>query len=41
MTADIVILDESEFEATGLLDVNGTPLYRLRERVPFGFRGSK
>lgn len=31
--------DDTTPEKTGLLDVNGTPLYRVRDRVPFGFRG--
>jgi hypothetical protein len=28
-------------ERTGILDANGTPLYRVRETVPFGFQGVK
>lgn len=31
--------DEDPAIPTGLLDVHGTPLYRVREKFPFGFRG--
>lgn len=32
-----VIMDDDEPERTGLLDQHGTPIYRVRERIPFGF----
>ena len=35
-TAKTVFVDD-EAVATGLLDANGTPLYRVKEKIPFGF----
>ena len=35
-TADQIIVDE-DLQQTGLVDQNGVPLYRVRERVKFGF----
>lgn len=37
---DVLEADDTP-QKTGLLDANGTPLYRVRERVAFGFRGRK
>lgn len=37
-TADTVIVDDDENAVfTGLYDASGTPLYRVREQIPFGF----
>ena len=33
----ITVHEDDEPKDTGLLDANGTPIYRVRERVPFGF----
>lgn len=33
----IVIIDDDAPVNTGILDASGTPLYRVRDRVPFGF----
>ncbi len=32
-----ILLDDDEPVKTGLLDASGTPLYRVRERIRFGF----
>lgn len=41
MTADTVMEAEDAPRPTGLLDADGNPLYSVRERIPFGFQGSK
>lgn len=33
-----VMCDDDQPVNTGLLDANGTPLYRVRERTPIGFK---
>jgi hypothetical protein len=33
-----VIEDEAAPQATGLLDANGVPIYRVADRAPMGFR---
>lgn len=41
MTAgEVVVVDERPVD-TGLLDASGTPLYRVRATVPFGFVPAK
>lgn len=37
ITADTVFDDGSAAEATGLLDAEGVPLYRVREHIKMGF----
>lgn len=37
MTADQIIVEDEEHKPTGLLDANGDKLYRVRDRVKFGF----
>lgn len=34
---DIILPDDERPQQTGLFDANGTPLYRVRERIKFGF----
>lgn len=43
LTSDEIIIDEDKDAPvfTGILDVDGNPIYRLVEREPFGFVGSK
>ena len=36
-----VIQDDDEPAETGLLDANGTPLYRVKDSIPVGFRGKQ
>jgi len=37
ITADEVIIQDDDPEPTGLLDADGNELYRVRERIKFGF----
>jgi hypothetical protein len=37
LTADFVFEQERQAVKTGLLDANGTPLYRIHETLPVGF----
>lgn len=37
MTADTILIEDEEYRPSGLLDRDGNKLYRVRERVPFGF----
>lgn len=37
MTADECIEEDKDPEWTGLYDANGDELYRVRERIKFGF----
>jgi len=39
MTADIIIVADSDPQPTGLLDVNGNKLFRIKDTIPFGFQG--
>ena len=39
MTADHYVESDSRPEKTGLLNAEGVPLYKVKEKLPFGFRG--
>ena len=39
--AEMVYEKDDRPEKTGLLDQHGTPLFRVRDRIPFGFQGRK
>lgn len=39
MTADEIIIEDANPRPTGLLDSRGDEIYRVRDRIPFGFVG--
>jgi hypothetical protein len=41
MVADTVIEADKSPQKTGLVDQHGTPIYRVRDYVPFGFHPDK